>query len=382
MLPTVVSDYFDRLDSKRIRPFVLQLDAGFRLQESWGDATALGLSPPAKGSDVREAWSFLVGLHLTQPDMLTNIDLGNGHIVTLHVLPETDNSFYLAITKASEQTEHYKERQQQANEARLLYQKQKKLVDRLVATTAELEIRRHEAEEAMRDKSQFLASMSHEFRTPLTSVIGYAEWLSNAVAENEPAQRQARAIVRAGQHMVSLVDNILEQARLEHTEAIVHEDHVDLRQLAEDMSAIMAPLAAEKGLAFAAFLDPQQLQPVVLDEMRVRQIMINLLGNAVKFTQEGFVQLTLSWTGEQLHVEIADSGPGIAEEDRSRIFSAFERLEGAHKRAGAGLGLHITLQLVKLLGGSIGLDSKPGEGSRFHIRLPAPLAVEEDIDPD
>ncbi|MBT8130941.1 MAG: response regulator [Gammaproteobacteria bacterium] len=379
MLPVVVRDFLSRLDAKRVQPVVVQLDNAFRLKAIWGNAASLGLPCPKENSDLRVVWPFLTGMQLDHADKISHLDGGNGHAIDLHILPQDESCTFLVLSSVLEQTTRYRQLQQQANESRLLYQKQKKLVDQLIATKSELEMRRREAEEAMRVKSQFLASMSHEFRTPLTSVIGYAEWLSEAMGSDEQARRQARAIVRAGQHMVSLVDNILEQARLENSEAMLHDDTVDLRQIAEDMSAIMAPLAADKGLAFAAFLEPQQIEPVVVDEMRLRQILINLLGNAVKFTEEGFVQLSLSWSNGQLHAEVADSGPGIPEDDRSRIFSAFERLEGSHKSSGAGLGLHITLKLVKLLGGSIGLDSQPGDGSRFHIRLPAPLAESDDV---
>ncbi len=375
MLPSPVSDYLDRLEDGRAQPLVLLLDARDRVIESWGDAGALGLPPPQPGHAI-DALEFIADLGASGNERLDCVDPGTGHAVDIHALPQAEGHRYVILLSAERERQLRAQVQQQANETRLLYQRQQKLVDRLVETRSELELRRRESEDALRVKGEFLASVSHEFRTPLTSVIGYADWLTSAMSDNEPARRQARAIARAGQHMVTLVDNILEEAKLENTEATVNADRVELLQLAEDLSAIMAPLAADKGVAFAAFLEPQDVPPVVLDEMRVRQILINLLGNAVKFTEDGFVQLTLSWVNGQLHAEVADSGPGIAEGDRQKIFSAFKRLEGAHRRGGAGLGLHITLRLVKLLGGSIGLDSTPGEGSRFHVRLPAPEAKE------
>ncbi|NNF62061.1 MAG: response regulator [Gammaproteobacteria bacterium] len=380
MLPGEVSAYLERLEQDQIPPLMLQLDATLKLLEVRGEPSRMGLPPLVAGADVSDVLPMLSGLESAPDSFLGCVDPGTGHAVNVRLFRSGDDQLYAVLTSAEAQRRQIEQLQQRANETRLLNQQQQKLLDQLIATRTELDLRRREAEEAVRVKAQFLASISHEFRTPLTSVIGYAEWLASAMGEDDPARRQARAIISAGRHMVTLVDNILEQARIENAEATVHEDTVDLRQLAEDLSAIMAPLAADKELAFAAFVDPPDVQPVVLDEMRVRQILINLLGNAVKFTEEGFVYLTLAWQDGQLHAEVSDSGPGIAEADRARIFTAFERLEGAHKRAGAGLGLHITLELVKLLGGSLGLDSQPGEGSRFLIRLPAPVAAAPEPD--
>lgn len=376
MLPDTVSQFLLQLEADRVQPYVMLLDRRFRLLQSWGDTGVFGLKNIDSTTDVCARLPFLKAMSITEVGSIACIDIGIAHAVDVHVLPTDGQRAYVIIDSVEAQRQQRQKLQQTANEARLLQQRQQKLIDQLIETRSELELRRHEAEEAMRGKSRFLASMSHEFRTPLTSVIGYAQWLAQAMDKNDPARRQASAIVRAGRHMVSLVDNILAQASLENAETTVHKDSVDLRLLAEDMSSIMAPLAADKGLAFAVFLEPQTTGAVELDDMRVRQILINLLANAVKFTENGFVQLTLRWAAETLHAEIADSGPGIAEQDQSRIFAAFERIEGAQSHAGAGLGLHITLQLVRLLGGSIELDSEPGQGSHFHIRLPAPLAPE------
>lgn len=382
MLPDLVSQYLLQRDAHRIEPFVLKINADFQMLESWGNPAPYGLPSSQVFDDTRAALPFLNGLETTEPLSLSCIDPGTGHAVDVALLPQSPGCSYVVITSAEEQRRQTAQLQQTANETKLLYQRQQKLIDQLVETRSELEMRRHEAEEAMRGKSRFIASMSHEFRTPLTAVIGYAEWLTGAMDDNDPARRQANAIVRAGRHMVTLVDNILEQARLDNSTATVQRDSVDLRELAEDMSAIMAPLAADKGLGFAAYVRPQDVAPVVLDDMRIRQILINLLANAVKFTESGAVQLSLQWSDDRLCAEIADTGPGIAAADQSRIFTAFERTDDAQSRPGAGLGLHITLQLVRLLDGKMELESEPGQGSRFRITLHAPPAkVEVDAGP-
>lgn len=356
-------------------PVVLHLDARRRLVSVHGDCATIALPALEHGCDLNPVLPFLTGSDLWRLEHLECVDPGTGHALDIDYLPDDNGGAWLVLTSAERRRREREALQLTANEMRLATQRQQRLVDQLIETRSELDLRRREAEEALRVKSRFIASMSHEFRTPLTSVIGYAEWLSNSL--EEPALRQAQSIVRAGQHMLTLVDNLLAQASLQGGGVSARIERVELRSIAEDISAIMAPLAADKGIAYAAFVGADLPEIVMLDEMRLRQVLINLLGNAVKFTDEGYVNLVMNWREGQLHLEVADSGPGIPDKDRARIFAAFERLEGAHGKAGAGLGLHITLEIVKLLNGSIGLDSTPGEGTRFHVRLPAPVAPEQ-----
>ncbi|MEL7451101.1 MAG: response regulator, partial [Pseudomonadota bacterium] len=149
------------------------------------------------------------------------------------------------------------------------------------------------------------------------------------------------------------------------------------RRQVSDLAAILAPLAAEKGLSFAAFVASAVPEEVVMDDMRLRQILLNLLGNAVKFTETGFVHLDVDWRDGMLEAVVEDSGPGIGEADAVRIFEAYERAGEDTRKSGAGLGLSITQRLVELLGGSIRLDPRPGSGSRFLLSLPAARAVGE-----
>lgn len=363
-LPAAVSRALERLTPATL---VVEMDAAGQVAAVHGNAGQLGLSHLRPGLAAAQALPFLVGCDLARPCSWSCLEMGGSQAVDIELIPAPGSAFLVMVSVEQQRLEQ-QQVQLIANEARLINYTQQRLVDQLVEARSELDLRRREAEDALRAKTRFIASLSHEFRTPLTSVIGYAEWLAGTLEDS--AQRQSRAIVRAGQHMLSMVDNLLEQARLQTDNVELHPEPVKLRTVAEDISAIMAPLAADKGIAFGAFVDPALPEVVLVDEMRLRQILINLLGNAVKFTSEGSVQMRFGFADGQLHLEVADTGPGIRDEDRSRIFSAFERLEGAHSQAGAGLGLHITLQLVRLMQGSIGLDSQPGRGTRFHVRLP------------
>lgn len=380
ILPRRVANVLKRHRQDHPDPVIVRVDARKRFVSCSGPAQAIGLPPMAPGVELESSLPFLVGSEVARQAHLECVDPGTGHAVDIDYVPDDDGGAWLVLISAERHRRQRQDLQATANEVRLATQRQQRLIDQLIATRSELDTRRREAEEALRLKSQFIASMSHEFRTPLTSVIGYAQWLAQSL--EEPALRQANSIVRAGQHMLTLVDNLLAEASLRSAEVSVRSERVSIRSVAEDISAIMAPLAADKGIAYAAFVDPDMPDWVITDEMRLRQVLINLIGNAVKFTDDGFVHLAMNWSDGLLHMEVADSGPGIPEKDRVRIFTAFARLDGARKQAGAGLGLHITLQIVKLLDGSIGLDSKPGEGTRFHVRLPAPVAPSPDAAAD
>ena len=284
----------------------------------------------------------------------------------------------------------HRDRQQVANELRLLHASQKKLIEKqrdligeLVEAKTELDHRRLEAERANASKSRFIATMSHEFRTPLTSIINYAELALEDATGVEIIRKSAEAIARAGRHLNQLVDTVLDEARLEAGQFKLNESVFGLRELFDDIAAIMAPLAADKGLSFGIFVDGDVPGRVFADEVCLRQILINLLGNAVKFTDAGGVRLEIGWEPNSLLATVTDTGPGIPARDQERIFHAFERAESADRltRPGTGLGLSISLKLARLMGGDIQLSSEPGRGCTVRVVAPATV-VDSDLETD
>lgn len=256
-----------------------------------------------------------------------------------------------------------------------LINRQRELIGDLVEAKTELDYRRREAERANAGKSQFIAMMSHEFRTPLNSIVNYADLALESGTSPEIIRKSAEAIARTARHMNRLVDTVLDEARLEAGRLQLDEHRFELHALFDDLAAIMAPLAAEKSLAFGIYVDGHVPKTVVADDDCLRQIMINLLGNAIKFTTSGGVRLDVAWSGGELCATISDTGPGIALEDQQRIFEAFERA-GAREGIsvpGTGLGLTITSQLAQLMRGRIDLDSSPGDGCRVRVTIPAPV---------
>ena len=245
-------------------------------------------------------------------------------------------------------------------------------------------------------KSQFLANMSHELRTPLNSML----LLSHMLAENEGARltdkevQYARTIHAAGADLLALINQVLDLAKVEAGKQDVHLAELPLRALVERARNVFEPLAHEKGLGFKVELQPGLPETLVTDGKRVDQVLNNLLGNAIKFTSEGEVGLTLSRPGPEvrlrrtdlspertLAIAVADTGVGIDPADHARIFAPFEQVDAASDRrfGGTGLGLSISRELVALLGGELRLQSTPGQGSTFTVYLPleAPRAPAE-----
>jgi PAS domain S-box-containing protein len=232
---------------------------------------------------------------------------------------------------------------------------------------------REAVEEANRAKSDFLATMSHELRTPLNAMIGYAELLEMGVPEEigAAARGQVERIRLSATHLLQLIEEILTFSRIEAGRERVDIQPVELQDLADEVSAIIEPLATKKGLVFTVEV-PDERVALHTDPRKLRQILLNLLGNAVKFTEEGEITVRAAQDGKELVLEVSDTGIGMPPEERERVFEPFWQAETElHRRtSGTGLGLPVTHRLVELLGGTIQVRSEPGKGSTFRIVLP------------
>jgi signal transduction histidine kinase len=230
-----------------------------------------------------------------------------------------------------------------------------------------------EAQEANRAKADFLAVVSHELRTPLTAIFGYTELLTTGVAgEMNPAQQAHLDRVHASAtHLLSIIEDILAYARTEAGRDQLHRDTFRLSEVIAEAVMIVRPNAEKKGLRVATEVGEDL--PLRTDRAKVRQILINLLGNAVKFTDEGSITVRGGRHGEtQLFVTVEDTGVGIQRSDFDRIFEPFRQLEPSmtRKSGGTGLGLAVSRRFAALLGGTVTVDSAPGQGSRFTLTLP------------
>ncbi|WP_293716048.1 hybrid sensor histidine kinase/response regulator [Stenotrophomonas sp. UBA7606] len=230
------------------------------------------------------------------------------------------------------------------------------------------------AEQASLAKTRFLATLGHEVRTPMTGVLGMSELLA-ATELDERQRNYTQSIRRAGEHLLRLVNDALDLARIEAGKLELQSQPLELQQLLDDVRGLMEPLAQRRGLDFQLDNQAPARTRVVGDAMRLRQILLNLLGNAIKFTSDGHVGLRIGLEpgGRGVWLEVSDTGPGISPEQRKRLFRRFEQADGARTTArygGSGLGLAICHELAMAMGGSIDVDSALGEGTAFTVRLP------------
>ena len=232
----------------------------------------------------------------------------------------------------------------------------------------------HLAESAARAKSEFLANMSHEIRTPMTAILGYTELLLSEVSES-PRKEYLQTILRNGQYLLQLLDDILDLSKIEAGKLKIHRTCCNPRQIATEVQELLQVRAEEKGIQLTLQCSPNLPEQIWSDPVRLRQILVNLVGNAVKFTEVGSVQMVVHAIGEpaSLQWDVIDTGIGMTPEQAARIFQPFSQGDSSvtRKYGGTGLGLAISRRLAELLGGELCLvRTAPGVGSHFRLTLP------------
>ena len=252
-----------------------------------------------------------------------------------------------------------------------------KMADTVEESFRRLEEAREKAEAASRLKSSFLATVSHELRTPLNGILGFSELLKSELAEAEQ-QEYANIIHRSGEHLLTLVSEILDLAKIEAGEIAFTPDDIPIAQFLRDAAAVHGSAAAGKRLGFNIHLGDDLPETFRADPVRLKQILNNLLSNAIKFTTEGEVSLSANRLGNEFGLAVRDTGIGIPPESRDEVFEKFKQLGNflTREHGGTGLGLALVKQLVEHMGGRITLESEVGAGSTFTVYFPIETSVE------
>jgi PAS domain S-box-containing protein len=253
------------------------------------------------------------------------------------------------------------------------------------AQEAELREARREAESAARVKSEFLANMTHELRTPLTAVLGFSRLIGKQADLSDETRLHLSRVMSAGEALLYTINDILDFSKLEAGQVEIRPRPASVRDLARETVDLLAVQAAEKRIDLHLEMEEDVPALALVDPERIRQILLNLVGNAVKFTDEGEVCLTVRRAPgvDGLEFSVSDTGPGVPTERLMRLFQRFSQVEGGHSatQPGTGLGLAICKGLVEAMGGEIGVESQLGEGSRFWFVLSAPVVAEAAVSP-
>jgi signal transduction histidine kinase len=245
----------------------------------------------------------------------------------------------------------------------------------------EIQDKSRQLEEASQHKSQFLANMSHELRTPLNAILGYTELMADG-AYGEPSEKMLGILKRLeanGRHLLGLINDVLDLSKIEAGQLVLELSDYRIQDIAQTVRSTLEPLAADKKLAFKVEV-PTELPPGHGDGRRLTQVLINLVGNAIKFTDAGEVAIKAEANNSSFHVSVRDTGPGISAADQAKLFQEFQQADNAitKKKGGTGLGLAISKRIIEMHGGKIWVESKPGQGSTFTFTLP--VVVERQVE--
>ena len=362
-LARALRDYLAR----RSRVLLVEVDSRFGFLRSLGDRAHYGLPRLNAGDPMDPRWPFLHGLDPRQRLDLSFVEVRPGLIADVQVVP-VEGSTWVVLFDVLPAYERERKLQQRSNETRLLNEKLTQIVGDLRRSQSELSAKTLALKQANESKARLIASFSHELRTPLTAILGYAEHLKPRSGGDAVLDRGITAIERSGEHLLTLIDNLLDASVLELGEIKLMLAPATVRPLLLDLCELCAPLAARRGLAIELEMGREIPPALVVDAGRLRQILLNLLSNAIKFTENGKINVRADYRHATLVIAVGDDGAGIPDALQSRLFEPFAR--GLTAVPGTGLGLSISRALAQAHGGTLVL-LESARGALFELVIPA-----------
>ncbi len=362
----------------RTQPAYLTMTKDKSLIEWSDNIVDYGYKGLEAGVDCDDVFYFLVGYECDQQVDLPIVTTPNDTHASISILIE-DQIVYVLLMDASKDFENQFLLQQKANETSLLNGKQRRLMSQLLATKLELEQKNQELEDSYDLQRRFLSGVSHEFRSPLTSIIGYANALvemSSSLANegsrpsgmNDACADKLRIIVNNSNYLLSLVENLLDHGKLAEQEIVVMHQKVNIGEFFSSLHEMLYPIAEKKEIDLLLTLNTMGL--IDLDETKVRQCVINLVNNAIKFTDQGSVNLSVDHIDDELIIGVRDTGIGMTDAELNKVFNSFWQSKN-HQQAGAGLGMTITKRILDAMAGEISIESEVGKGTFVQISIPA-----------
>lgn len=359
------------------KPAYLVTSNNLKLVTASGDLKFYGLSGLVKGESCESRLDFLIGYDVSEPLELRFYQATDEVFAHVVLLPH-EGSLIILFMDATEAYQQEVKVQQKTNDLLILSEKQDVIVKELVKARDSIANKHEALVEANQAKAKFIATISEELKSPLTSILGHASLLKNVLEDSPSNLKMIEAIERGGRHLLTVVENSLDQMNIELDYMKLKVGPVDINDLLQDLESVFLPLAKRKKLKFSVVTESLPPHKIKIDEIRLRQVLVNLLNNSIKYTDMGSIKLTSRWEDNLLKLDVYDTGRGIPESFQKDMFTAFTagRVKTGTAQ-GKGLGLSIAKRLIDLMDGEIRCESVQGAETCFKLRIPAELVASD-----